>query len=186
MKELNFEITEANNEVNGLKVVFPLWHGGGSAFRRKALWESLGVRAVIVDHVILLHPFHSLLACGIKLLWVPLCTGGGRSGSIWTARRCSRRPDAGISIEVPIGGSEGSLAPVCLDKPTSCCPVICIPETGVYPHGLVLWVWNTNWLRVLELPDGGAIHREAETEIPQMSKSIQKPKKHKPDCSIGD
>ena len=33
------------------KVKSPLGCGGGSAFRGKALWESLCVCAVIVDHV---------------------------------------------------------------------------------------------------------------------------------------
>lgn len=40
---------------------------GCVAFWRKALWKSLGVRAVIVDHIILLHPREPLLSSGIQL-----------------------------------------------------------------------------------------------------------------------
>lgn len=45
--------------------------GVDSAFCREALWEALGVSAVIVYHVILLHPLQSFLVCCIQLFVKP-------------------------------------------------------------------------------------------------------------------
>ena len=136
-----------------------------TAFRREALGKPLSVWAVIIYHVVLLHPFQPLLTCTVQLLWKPWTTIGGRWRSSWTTRWCSRRPCASISFEVSVGSSKGCLAPVCLDKSTSCCPIISIPKTWVYPHWLVLWKWNPNWLWVLELSNGSAIHRVSEQQL---------------------
>ena len=38
------------------------------AFCRKALGEPLCISAVVVNHVVVLDPFHLLLVCGIKHL----------------------------------------------------------------------------------------------------------------------
>lgn len=93
-----------------------------SAFRGKTLREPLHISAVIVNHVILLHPSQSLHACWVHLLIHP-STLVWR----WLAWRSTRGPNTSIGIEIPEGGNEGSLAPVCFDKPTSCGPVLGIP-----------------------------------------------------------
>ena len=49
--------------------------GGDSAFEWEALRESLCVRTIIVDHVILLYPCQPLLAPRIELLGEPCITG---------------------------------------------------------------------------------------------------------------
>lgn len=37
-----------------------------STFRREALWEALGISAVVVNHIVLLHPLNSGLPCCIQ------------------------------------------------------------------------------------------------------------------------
>jgi uncharacterized membrane protein YjjP (DUF1212 family) len=41
---------------------------GGVAFRRKALGKPLCVCAVIINHVVLLHPFKPVFICRVQLL----------------------------------------------------------------------------------------------------------------------
>ena len=127
----------------------------------KALRKPFGVSAIIVNHIVLLHPSQSLLTCWIQLLREPRIVWWART---WAAGWCTRWNCACICIEVSVWGSERSLAPICLHKPTSCCPIICIPQTWVNPHCLVFREWNSVWFHVLELSDWSAIHREAETE----------------------
>ncbi|PON55967.1 hypothetical protein PanWU01x14_184340 [Parasponia andersonii] len=97
------------------------------AFKREALRKSLGVRTVIVNHVVLLHPLELLLTRGIQLLRQPAGTLGGGGGG----------------VEVSVGSGERSLTPVCLDESSSGCPVICVPKARVYSHWLLLWEWDT-------------------------------------------
>ena len=132
------------------------------AFWRKTLWEALSVCAIIVNHVVLLHPLQPLMACSVQFLWKPWTTATGGCRRSFSARRCSRRPYASLSIEVSVGSCEWSLCPICLHKSTSCCPVISIPQTRIYPHWLILWEGNPNSLRVLELSNGSAINWESE------------------------
>jgi hypothetical protein len=146
---------------------------GGVAFWREALGKPLSVCAVIINHVVLLHPFQPVLIWSVQLLWKPGITSGRRR---WSARRCSRRPNASISFEVSVGSSKWGLAPVRLYKPASCRPVISIPKTGVYSHRLVLWECNTNRFWVLELSNGSAIDRESEL---YMNKKDVRKQKHK-------
>ena len=47
--------------------VFALGIAGGMAFCRETSWESLCVGAIVVNHVVPLHPHELLLAPGIKL-----------------------------------------------------------------------------------------------------------------------
>lgn len=115
---------------------------GSGTFWREALRESLWISTIVVNHVILLYPFHSLLACRIQLLREPIIVVGD------------------ICIEVPIRSCEGGMRPVGLNKTTPCCPIISIPETRVDSHWLVLWEWNTQWFWVLELSDRSSIYWE--------------------------
>ncbi|PON97956.1 hypothetical protein TorRG33x02_062710 [Trema orientale] len=94
------------------------------AFKREALREPLGVRTVIVNHVVLLHPLEPLLTRGVQLLGRPAGTLGG-------------------GVEVSVGSGERSLTPVRLDESSSGRPVICVPKARVYPHWLLLWEWDT-------------------------------------------
>ena len=97
------------------------------AFRRKSLWKALGISTVIVNHIVLLHPFDSGLPSWVQWLfhpWLVLWVTGSTRGT-W------RSPNASLCIEVGVGGSEWGLAPICLHKPTSRGPVICVPKTGV-------------------------------------------------------
>lgn len=107
-------------------VVTPLGKIGKIALWSKTLTESLCVCAIIVNHIILLHPLNPPLIRIIKRLPVP-CSFIG----VWLARRSTIRPYASIGIEVRVGGSEGRLVPIDFYKSTSCGPVISIPETGV-------------------------------------------------------
>lgn len=138
-----------------------LWQMGEIAFRREALWESLGISAVIVDHILVLYPFQLVLAWQIKFFPHPRFNIGDEIvlGIIGVARRSSMRPNASIvGVEVPIVGREWCLAPVYLDESTSCCPVVRIPQTRIQPHWLVFWVWNTKGLPVLEFSNGDSVN----------------------------
>ena len=129
----------------------------------KALRKSLGVSAIIVNHVILLHPIQFPLVWWIQLLGVVPGIGGAR---VRTARRrwwwWSIRVTC-IGIEIPIRSCERSLAPIGLHKTTSCCPVISIPKARVYPHWLIIRECNSFWFHVLEFSYGSPIYWEAET-----------------------
>ena len=132
---------------------------GYGALWRQALGESLLISAVVVDHVVPLHPPHPLLACGIQILVPPVST-------IRFLRRTvgsTGRPNTSISIKISVGGSEGGFGPVRLDAATLRRPVISIPEAGVDPHGLVLWKRNTLGLHILEVSDRCAINHESES-----------------------
>lgn len=111
------------------------------AFKRKPLWKALGILAIVVDHVVLLNPLYSLLPRGTQWLGKPcLFRRTGRRGR---TRGRARRPNACLGVEVSVRGCEGGFAPICLNKSTTCCPVICIPKAWVYPHCLVLWEWDS-------------------------------------------
>ena len=156
------QLSEASIWLNGENYEEDVLYLGrvcGSAFWRKALRKSLSVCAVVVYHVILLHPLEPLLACWVHLFGEPsIATWWGGRWS-WTTRRCPRGPNTSTCIEVSIGSCERSLCPICLHKSTPCGPIISIPEAWVYLHGLVFWKWNANWLQVLELSNGSAIYR---------------------------
>lgn len=132
-----------------------------AAFWREALRKPFIVCAVVVDHVIFLHPLEPVLICCVQFLWQPSINGGGW---IWVARRCPIRPYTSIGIKIPVRGNERSLSPVCLNQTTPCSPIISIPQARINSHWLILWERNTIALQVLEFSNGGAINREAETE----------------------
>lgn len=144
---------------------FQLVVGGNITFCRVSLRKPFFVFAVIVDHVILLNPFHLPLFTVIKRLPVPVIVAGIGLGRPRIARSWGTpiRNTSITVIEILIGSSEGSFGPICLDKSTSCCPVVGIPKARVYFHGLISWEWDSNWLQVLEFPNGNAI--DVETKI---------------------
>ena len=134
---------------------------GSLAFSWKAFWEAFKIRAVVVDHELLLHPTKSFSACGINPLsfpctllcqWISRCSGG--TGGWWAS-------STSIGLEVSVRGGERSLSPISLDKTTSCCPVICIPQTWINPHGLVFREWDSSWFQVVEHSDWNVIHQES-------------------------
>jgi hypothetical protein len=116
------------------------------------LGEPFGVCAVIIDHVVLLHPLETPLLVGVQSL---LCSG---------VRRRSN------SIEVAEGCSKGRFSPVGLDKPTSGCPVICIPKGGVDPHCLALGImiigihFTQLCLPVLKHSNRSPVYRKSEQQ----------------------
>lgn len=132
-------------------------------FCRKALGEAFCVLAIIINHVILLHPVKSLLACVIEFLREPRVAiirirVTGRRTRSW-------RPDASINgVVVSVRSCERSLWPVRFYEAASRRPVIGVPETWVYSHRLALEIRYTKWLTVLELSNGCAINIEAGKE----------------------
>lgn len=134
-----------------------------NTFRRKALWVTLYVCAIIVNHVVLLYPFQPLPSCGVQRLWKPW-NGVGVGVWVWRARRFSRwQPNTSIRIVVTEGSNERSLSPVCLDTTASCCPIICIPQTSTYPHRPIFWIGNVVRLQVIEYTNWCTINVEAGT-----------------------
>lgn len=134
-----------------------LWGGVDRTLGRKSLRESVMVSAVIVNHVILLHPVESVF---VQLFVRP---------RTWSRRWCIR-----IRFRMarrraywwkPNACPERSSAPVCLHATALRCPVIRVPQARVYSHCLVLWVWNSNTFWILELSNWCPIHRESEIEL---------------------
>jgi hypothetical protein len=147
-----------------------LLHGalGGEALR-----VPLGVGAVVVDHVLALHPAHALLQGEVELLVVPVAGGcGGTRGALGAdagaaAGLAAGDGDAGVGPEGPVGGGEGRVGPVRLDAPPLRGPVVGVPEAGVEPHGLVLGERDPLALQVPEVPDRQVVHHEAAPIIDQ-------------------
>lgn len=154
------KIITVTNERISLWLVRSVWSLGSGAFDREALRKTLDICAVIVDHVVVLHPFQPFLTCTVQLLWKPIAI-------TWSARRCSRGPNTSFSVKISVRGSERSYTPICLDKSTSGCPIISIPEARVYSHRLALQEWNTVGLLILELSNGSAINWKTETRTVQ-------------------
>lgn len=78
--------------------------------------EAFEISAVVVNHEVLLNPSQPSSAVGIKFLGLEgtvreCACGGGSAGS-----------------EVPVVCCEGCLGPVSFHQPSSCGPVIRIPE----------------------------------------------------------
>lgn len=121
-----------------------------AAFRRHQSIESLCIFAIVIDHVVVSNPLHLTLLTKTQLLVYggspPV--GRGRGGTLSSAKRSI--PLASPCPEVTESGYEGCTIPVDLDKATSSCPVISIPQTGVNPHPLLIWVVNTFALIVSE------------------------------------
>jgi hypothetical protein len=119
-KNEKMDVIEHNK--NGWKDRVWRIHGveGSFAFWRQPLGKPLGVCTVIVDHIILSHPLEFLLFLRVQNI---LCSEVRRRSS---------------SSEVAEGCNKGGFTPVCLDEPTSGCPIICIPKAGVYPHCLAI------------------------------------------------
>ena len=53
---------------------------------------------------------------------------------------------------VPEVCREWRLRPVGLDLPALCCPVVGVPDGGIHPHWIIVWVRGTVHLVVLDLP----------------------------------
>jgi hypothetical protein len=130
-------------------VVWPLRHG---ALGREALREPLGVRAVVVDHVVVARPLHGLLRRGVHILPEPAGGGGGR-------RRGVRRGEVAVLRE------EGRAGPVGLDASALRGPVLGVPEAAVEAHPLRRRVRHATVRVVLELPDRRPVHQHAALRI---------------------
>lgn len=87
--------------------------------------EALSVGAVVIDHEIPLHPFEfGLIDVGIQVV-EPI-------------------------VEICVGSSEGRMAPIGLDEPTSRRPFISIPNARIQPHCLPFWECHSHPLQILE------------------------------------
>lgn len=139
------------------------------AFDWDALREPIDVRAVVVDHKVLVDPPEPPAAVGVELIGLPRGSGGG-GGPPDLAGRGGRGPGAGSGLEVPVVCREGRFRPVRLDQASSRGPIISIPKAWVYLHGLVLGEGHTNWLCILEHSNRSVVHQEAENQEEGMSK----------------
>ena len=124
-----------------------------STFWRESPRESFCVNAIVVNHVIHLHPHQPLQAWCIQLFCQPWIGIAGISLG---------GPNASLCTKVPMGSDERSFGPICFDKTASCCPLISIPYTWKNSHRLPLGEWNFSWIQVLELSNRGTINIEAE------------------------
>ena len=130
------------------------------AFGRKALWKPCSITTIIVDHEFLLNPSNPVSPLSIKPLRLPcliivqwIC---GTTG--WW----SRYLNTSICIEVSVRNSEWGKCPVSLNTAALCSPVICIPQAAIDSHGLVLGVWHSIWLLIVEYSYWYVVHQESD------------------------
>ncbi|KAG6407123.1 hypothetical protein SASPL_130106 [Salvia splendens] len=121
--------------------VLRILESGTLALERRSLRESIGIYAVIVNHVILLHPSESVSRLGVELL-----SRARRSG-------CAR-----ANVEVPVVSGERSVCPVGLHAAALRGPVVRVPEAAVYPHRLVGGEGHARATVVVEYSYGAIIH----------------------------
>jgi len=119
------------------------------AFLGEVPIESFTITAVVIDHVVLLNPFH-LAKLGRTqreehrlsppVSWPDLARATPHA--VWV------RAKASIVFVVPKACYEGCQGPVSLNPSTLGCPLICVPQTWVSIHGL--WVWEVDlWIVVV-------------------------------------
>ena len=130
------------------------------AFSWDTLRESFQVSAVVVNHVLVLHPSKPVAAGGIKSLNLPGTVLHGIRGC--GGARWSRWPNTSIGFEISVRSSERSLCPVSLHEPPSRCPIISVPETRINPHGLLRRERHSDWFRVVEYSYRDVVHQETE------------------------
>jgi len=112
------------------------------AFRRHLCIESFGVSAIIIDHVIVSDPIQLTQLSITQLLVCGRSPPIGRD--IW---RTLVDADCSIPLASPCSkiiqsSYEWCTTPICLNKSTSCCPIICIPQAGINLHSLPVWESN--------------------------------------------
>ena len=122
------------------------------ALNRNALWESLKIVAVVIDHEVLLNPSQFSSAIGIKLVALPCSIREGIGGEL-------------CGFEIAVVGCKGCLGPISFHQTTSGGPVISVPQARIDSHGLLLWERNANSLTILEHPYGNVIHQESAKQI---------------------
>jgi hypothetical protein len=131
------------------------WFGhylGHGALGREALRKPLGVRAVVVHHVVFPRPLHGLLRRRVHLLPEPGGGGGRRRGG-----------------EVAVVRGEWRVGPVGLDAAALRGPVLGVPEAAVEAHPLRRRVRHALVRVVLELPDRRPVHEHAALHINRLS-----------------
>lgn len=134
------------------------------AFTRSAMWKSLVIFAVVINHIILLHPSESSSAICIQTLSLPgIIMSYGNW--VWRTWRWAIGPQTGFSIKVPVVSFERSKRPTGFHKSSSGCPLICTPKTGVYPHGLLARKWNSPAFIVVEDSNRDVIYQETSQKI---------------------
>lgn len=125
--------------------------------------ESLCIFAVIIDHIVISDPLHLTLLSITQLAvyWRSPPVSRGFGGTLinadWSIPLASPCPEMAES------GYKGRTIPVDFNKPTSSCPVISIPYTGVNPHTLFAGVSNSFILVVPENSNWYAINVPPET-----------------------
>ena len=157
-KNKEFILIQRNQQLNIQANLASLEEPWSLAFGWETLRETFKVIAIVVNHVLLLHPSDSVPFSCIRSSILPF-TGlqriGGQGDTGWL-----RGPNTSIGFEVSVRSCKWSFCPVSLYKPTSCCPVISIPEAWVNPHGLAFGKWNTNWFQVVKHSYRNVIHQE--------------------------
>lgn len=122
-------------------------------------WVSHSIGAIVVDCIFRADPLQpSVLIC-VKVLEILLVPP---SRSLGCTELGLDRSLAPINVETPVGRNEWGLGPVRLLKPTSCGPIIGVPQTGVDLHGLVEWEFHSQVFQILEHPDWYVVHKEAD------------------------
>lgn len=125
-------------------------------FRRHFL-VSGGVGAVIVDSVVLPHPFQEPPLPPIQVSELHLIPP---PPPLRSAHRLRSRSFAGIDVELLVGGDEGRLAPIGFLHTPSGGPVIRIPQARIDLHWLVEREPYPQVLAVLEHADWYRVHKK--------------------------
>jgi len=118
-----------------------LWSiSGKRTFPWKIVVEPLSVLAVIINHVVLPHPFEQPYLCRCecaKSVLVPPIARASCTANLWVPF-----PYTSIDLVISEWSYEGTLCPINLILSTSCCPGT-IPQSTFQTHWLPHRKWNT-------------------------------------------
>ena len=116
-------------------------------------WIACSVVAVIVVNPIALHPVQAVGRALVDCLVV--CTRGSIRAALASLHRAASAYNASIQGPVSVGGNKRSVVPVDFHTPALRRPGASVPDTAVYSHGLLIWVWEARaGLDILECADG--------------------------------
>lgn len=128
---------------------------GPLALDRDSFGKPRKISAVIVDHLLLLHPSNSVSAVSVEPLSLPRLV----AERVVPTRPGHARPR--VDLEVPVMSGEGSLGPIRLHPPSLRRPVIGIPQAAVHPHRLPRWERNSRVGVVGEHPHRDVVNQES-------------------------
>lgn len=127
--------------------------------------EPFSIFAVVIDHVVISYPLHLAQLVIAQLAVCKGCPPVSRvAGSTLTDADWSI-PLASPCPKIAVSCYKGCTTPINLNSPTLSCPVISIPQAGINPHSLFVWVSNPLIFIVTKNTDWHAINMPPEIAV---------------------